>query len=76
MKSSILDKESVHRVVSLLLEAEAAVEESPTSSGYGSAASALRIIHAFDFPKFHYDPIKKNFHEYILFYFCSHFSNF
>ncbi|XP_022897536.1 DNA polymerase epsilon subunit B [Olea europaea var. sylvestris] len=64
LKSSILDKESVHRVVSLLLEAEAAVEESPTSSGYGSAASALRIIHAFDFPKFHYDPIKKNFHEH------------
>lgn len=42
------------------------MEESPTTSGYGSAASALRIIHAFDFPKFHYDPIKKNFHEYIL----------
>lgn len=66
MKSSILDKEPVHRVVSLLLEAEAAVEESPTTSGYGSAASALRIIDAFDVPKFRYDPIKKLFHKYAI----------
>ncbi|KAK6148239.1 hypothetical protein DH2020_019151 [Rehmannia glutinosa] len=64
LKSSILDKEPVQRVVSLLLEAEAAVEEGPTSSGYGSAASALRIIDAFDFPKFQYDPIKKLFLKY------------
>ncbi|KAH6770525.1 DNA polymerase epsilon subunit B2 [Perilla frutescens var. hirtella] len=64
LKSSILDKESVHRVVSLLLEAEAAVEESPTTSSYGSASSALRIIDAFDVPKFRYDPIKKLFHKY------------
>ncbi|KAL0318658.1 UNVERIFIED_CONTAM: DNA polymerase epsilon subunit B [Sesamum angustifolium] len=65
LKSSILDKEPVHKVVSLLLEAEAAVEESPTSSGCGSSsASALRIIDAFDFPKFRYDPIKKLFHKY------------
>ncbi|KAL0441154.1 UNVERIFIED_CONTAM: DNA polymerase epsilon subunit B [Sesamum radiatum] len=64
VKSSILDKEPVHKVVSLLLEAEAAVEESPTSSGCGSSASALRIIDAFDFPKFRYDPIKKLFHKY------------
>ncbi|KAL2243855.1 UNVERIFIED_CONTAM: DNA polymerase epsilon subunit B [Sesamum indicum] len=64
LKSSILDKEPVHKVVSLLLEAEAAVEESPTSSGSGSSASALRIIDAFDFPKFRYDPIKKLFHKY------------
>ncbi|KAL8041773.1 hypothetical protein ABFS82_09G005700 [Erythranthe guttata] len=63
LKSSILDKEPVLKVVSLLLEAEAAVEESPTSSGYGSAGSALRIIDAFDFPKFRYDPIKKLFHK-------------
>ncbi|KAK4428163.1 DNA polymerase epsilon subunit B [Sesamum alatum] len=64
LKSSILDKEPVHKVVSLLLEAEAAVEESPSSSGCGSSASALRIIDAFDFPKFRYDPIKKLFHKY------------
>ncbi|KAL0417307.1 UNVERIFIED_CONTAM: DNA polymerase epsilon subunit B [Sesamum latifolium] len=64
LKSSILDKEPVHKVVSLLLEAEAAVEESPMSSGCGSSASALRIIDAFDFPKFRYDPVKKLFHKY------------
>lgn len=68
MKSSILDKEPVQRVVALLLEAEAAVEESPTTSGHGSAASAsaLRIIDAFDFPKFRYDAIKKLFHRYVM----------
>ncbi|KAG6384717.1 hypothetical protein SASPL_153534 [Salvia splendens] len=66
LKSSILDKEPVQRVVALLLEAEAAVEESPTTSGHSSAASAsaLRIIDAFDFPKFRYDAIKKLFHKY------------
>ncbi|KAL8457157.1 hypothetical protein ACS0TY_034318 [Phlomoides rotata] len=63
LKSSILDKEPVQRVVSLLLEAEAAVEESPTTSGYGSG-SALKIIDAFDVPKFRYDSIKKLFHKY------------
>lgn len=54
VKSSILDKEPVQRVVAPLLEAEAAVEECPTTSGHGSASatSALRIIDAFDFPKF------------------------
>lgn len=65
MKSSILDKEPVQRVVSLLLEAEAAVEESPTTSGYGSG-SALKIIDAFDVPKFRYDSIKKLFHKYAM----------
>lgn len=64
MKSSILDKEPVQKVVSLLLEAEAAVGDSPTTCGYGSAASALKIIDAFDVPKFRYDPIKKLFHKY------------
>ncbi|CAA0818112.1 DNA polymerase epsilon subunit B2 [Striga hermonthica] len=64
LKSSILDKEPVQKVVGLLLEAEAAVEEGPTSSGFGSGASALRIIDAFDFPKFRYDPIKKLFHKH------------
>ncbi|GFS44875.1 hypothetical protein Acr_00g0092570 [Actinidia rufa] len=54
LKSSILDKEPMNRVVSLLLEAEAAtaVEESPNSSG-------LRIIDGFIIPKFRYDPVKK-----------------
>ncbi|KAK3003603.1 hypothetical protein RJ639_019156 [Escallonia herrerae] len=57
LKSSILDKEAVCGVTSLLLEADmAANHHDPTSS-----KSELRIIDAFDFPKFHYDPIKKSF---------------
>ncbi|KAL6493468.1 DNA-directed DNA polymerase epsilon, subunit B [Orobanche gracilis] len=63
LKSSILDKEPVLKVVGLLLEAQAAVEEGPSCSGYGSAVSGLKIIDAFDFPKFRYDPIKKLFHK-------------
>ncbi|XP_062159614.1 DNA polymerase epsilon subunit B [Alnus glutinosa] len=64
LKSSIIDKEPVHRVVSLLLEAEAAAaDESPDSVG-GSSASAIRVIDAFLIPKFGYDPIKKIFHEH------------
>lgn len=63
MKSSILDRESVHKVVSILLEADAAVEENPSSSG--SSTSALRVIDAFIVPKFRYDPVKKFFHEYV-----------
>ncbi|KAE8125908.1 hypothetical protein FH972_020669 [Carpinus fangiana] len=64
LKSSIIDKEPVHRVVSLLLEAEAAAaDESPDAVG-GSSASAIRVIDAFLVPKFHYDPIKKVFHEH------------
>ncbi|PIN25511.1 DNA polymerase epsilon, subunit B [Handroanthus impetiginosus] len=64
LKSSILDKESVHKVATSLLEAVAAVEKNPMSGGCDSAASALKIIDAFDFPKFRYDPIKKLFHKY------------
>lgn len=64
MKSSILDKDSVHRVVSLLLEADAAVEESLTAST--SNRSALRVIDAFVIPKFRYDPVKKVFYEYVI----------
>ncbi|XP_058079436.1 DNA polymerase epsilon subunit B [Magnolia sinica] len=60
LKSSILDKESIHRVVSLLLEAEAAVETSTSSSN----RSALRIIDSFLIPKYCYDPIKKVFYEH------------
>ncbi|KAJ4960388.1 hypothetical protein NE237_020298 [Protea cynaroides] len=60
LKSSILDKDSVHRVVSLLLEADAAVEVNPSTSN----RSALRIIDAFVIPKFCYDPIKKIFYEH------------
>ncbi|CAH9061095.1 unnamed protein product [Cuscuta epithymum] len=62
LKSAILDKEPVHKVVSLLLEAEASVEENPSSSC--SPASALRVIDAFDAPKLRYDPVKKIFYEH------------
>uniref|UniRef100_M1D2B3 DNA polymerase II subunit 2 n=1 Tax=Solanum tuberosum TaxID=4113 RepID=M1D2B3_SOLTU len=62
LKSSILDREPVHKVVSLLLEADAAVEENPSSSS--SSASALRVIDTFIVPKFRYDPVKKFFHEH------------
>nr|CAD1836352.1 unnamed protein product [Ananas comosus var. bracteatus] len=60
LKSSILDKEAVRRVVSLLLEAEAAVD--PASAAV-SSRSALRVIDAFVVPRFQYDPIKKVFYE-------------
>ncbi|KAK4362675.1 hypothetical protein RND71_017916 [Anisodus tanguticus] len=62
LKSAILDRESVHKVVTLLLEADAAVEENPSS--IASPASALRVIDAFLVPKFRYDPVKKFFHEH------------
>lgn len=53
------------RVVSLLLEAEAAAEDTPAST---SATGALRIIDAFIVPKYRYDPIKKIFLEYVPFF--------
>ncbi|KHG26454.1 DNA polymerase epsilon subunit 2 [Gossypium arboreum] len=59
LKSSIIDKEAVHQVVSLLLEAEAAEEESPSSSH-----SSIRVVDAFLIPKFRYDPIKKHFFQH------------
>ncbi|KAF9606601.1 hypothetical protein IFM89_026922 [Coptis chinensis] len=59
LKSSILDKDSVHKVISLLLEAAAAVEQIPSSS-----KSPLRVIDAFLVPKFCFDSIKKSFYEY------------
>ncbi|TYH68698.1 hypothetical protein ES332_D05G004700v1 [Gossypium tomentosum] len=59
LKSSIIDKESVHQVVSLLLDAEAAEEESPSSSH-----SSIRVVDAFLIPKFRYDPIKKHFFQH------------
>ncbi|CAN4085428.1 unnamed protein product [Withania somnifera] len=62
LKSSILDRESVHKVASVLLEAVAAVEENPSSRA--SSASALRVIDAFIVPKFRYHPVSKFFHEY------------
>nr|GLL35369.1 DNA polymerase epsilon subunit B [Ipomoea trifida] len=62
LKSAILDKHPVHKVVTLLLEAEAADEENPNSAG--SSASELRVIDAFIVPKLRYDPVKKIFYEH------------
>ncbi|GMI92899.1 CYCLOPS 2, DNA polymerase epsilon subunit B2 [Hibiscus trionum] len=58
LKSSIIDKEAVHPVIRLLLEAEAAEEESPPS------LSSIRVVDAFLVPKFRYDPIKKHFFQH------------
>lgn len=62
MKSSIIDKEPVQRVVNLLLEAMAAADEGLSAV---SQPAALRVIDAFVVPKFHYDPIRKIFYEYV-----------
>uniref|UniRef100_A0A0D9X8Q0 DNA polymerase II subunit 2 n=1 Tax=Leersia perrieri TaxID=77586 RepID=A0A0D9X8Q0_9ORYZ len=62
LESSILDRDAVRRVVSLLVEAEEAVDAaSPAAT---SARSALRVVDSFVVPRFHYDPIKKVFYEH------------
>lgn len=65
MKSSIIDKESVNRVISVLLQAEAAAEE---DSGSVSSHSAIRVIDAFLVPKLRYDSVKKHFYQYVYVY--------
>ncbi|XP_030937203.1 DNA polymerase epsilon subunit B [Quercus lobata] len=68
LKSSIIDREPVHRVVTLLLEAEAAVDDDVDDEATGgpssSSSSAIRVVDAFFVPKFRYDPIKKIFYEH------------
>lgn len=70
VKSSIIDREPVHRVVALLLEAEAAVDDddvdNEATGGPPSSSSAIRVVDAFFVPKFRYDPIKKIFYEYVM----------
>lgn len=61
VNSSIIQRDSVHRVVSLLLEADDAVDDGGPVGV--SADSALRVIDAFLVPKFRYDPVKKHFFE-------------
>lgn len=61
VKSPILEKDGVHRVISKLLAAEEAEEASPNTI---TSTTALCIIDAFDISKFRYDPIKKIFHRY------------
>ncbi|KAJ9183147.1 hypothetical protein P3X46_007051 [Hevea brasiliensis] len=62
VKSSIIDKEPIHRVISGLLEADDAVEQ--TSSDTVSSHAAIRVIDAFLVPKFRFDPIKKQFYQH------------
>ncbi|KAF5734067.1 hypothetical protein HS088_TW16G00509 [Tripterygium wilfordii] len=61
LKSSIVDKEEMHRVISLLLEAEGVGEESESPV---SSSSAIRVTDVFLVPKFRYDPIKKQLYEH------------
>lgn len=60
----------MHRVVALLLEAEAAVDDddvdNEATGGPSSSSSAIRVVDAFFVPKFRYDPIKKIFYEYVV----------
>ncbi|KAF5192042.1 Dna polymerase epsilon subunit b [Thalictrum thalictroides] len=60
LKSSIIDKDSVQKVVNLLLEALDAVESTSSSS----SKSPFSITDSFVIPKFRYDSIKKVFYEY------------
>jgi DNA polymerase epsilon subunit 2 len=64
VQSSILDRDAVRRVVALLVEAEEAVDAA--SPATISSRSALRVADAFLVPRFHYDPIKKVFYEYVI----------
>lgn len=59
MKSSILDKEPIQRVVSLLCEAASATDDTLGTN----TSSSFSVIDAFLIPKFRYDPIKKIFCE-------------
>lgn len=58
----------MHRVVALLLEAEAAVDDDDVDNEAtgGPSSSAIRVVDAFFVPKFRYDPIKKIFYEYVM----------
>ncbi|KAM0068481.1 putative DNA-directed DNA polymerase [Helianthus debilis subsp. tardiflorus] len=58
LKSSVLDKESVQRVTSRLLEAGSAVDD---DNPYTNMSTSFSVIDAFDIPKYRYDPIRKMF---------------
>ncbi|KAI3724271.1 hypothetical protein L2E82_36043 [Cichorium intybus] len=60
LKSSILDKEPVQRVVSLLCEAGSAAEDINVTT----MSTSFSVIDAFLIPKFRYDPIRKMFCEH------------
>ncbi|CAL0323905.1 unnamed protein product [Lupinus luteus] len=63
LKSTIVDKELVQRLVSLLWETDEAVGETSVSFG-SSSRSSICVVDAFDIPRFHYDPIRKQFYEH------------
>ncbi|KAF1883037.1 hypothetical protein Lal_00003219 [Lupinus albus] len=63
LKSTIVDKELVQRLVNLLWETDEAVGETSVSFG-SSSRSSICVIDAFDIPRFHYDPIRKQFYEH------------
>ncbi|XP_040367084.1 DNA polymerase epsilon subunit B isoform X5 [Rosa chinensis] len=56
LKSSIIDKQTVQSVVSILLQADTAVGDETLGGGLG-------VCDAFLVPKFRYDPIKKIFYK-------------
>ncbi|PIA36125.1 hypothetical protein AQUCO_03400201v1 [Aquilegia coerulea] len=60
LKSSIIDKDSVQKVVNFLLEAENAIESTSSSN----SKSPLIFIDSFVIPKFRFDSVKKAFYEY------------
>ncbi|KAK7380120.1 hypothetical protein VNO78_32543 [Psophocarpus tetragonolobus] len=61
LNSTIIDKETVQHVVSLLLEADDAM---PESSDAAATTSAICVIDAFLIPKYKYDTIRKQFYEH------------
>ncbi|KAJ0496018.1 putative DNA-directed DNA polymerase [Helianthus annuus] len=60
VKSSVLDKESVQRVTSVLLEAGSAVDDNP----YTHMSTSFSVTDAFDIPRYRYDLIRKMFWEH------------
>lgn len=68
MKSLIIDKDAVHAVVTLLLEAESAVDDDTNPNANAATTSAIRVVDSFLLPKLRYDPIKKRFYQYVLIY--------
>ncbi|GAB2219932.1 hypothetical protein Droror1_Dr00007572 [Drosera rotundifolia] len=68
LKSSILDKEPVQRVVGVLLAAESAVGDSVDDLGVGGAGtvagSGFSFLDAFIVPRFRFDSIQKVYYEY------------
>jgi len=63
VKSAIIDVEPVQRVVNLLLAADGM--EETTDMFASSSSSAIGVIDVFDIPRYKYDPIRRNFYQYV-----------